>query len=297
MACAEPLISITHSQQSLVMKNLHTLLSHPVVCRFVLLRFMGLACGLSGCVPATAYEQAASAADVEREGHRRAQERLVAAQQELDSLRSEQARLQHEKAELSRRLKEEQSQLAQASLDVETGRKETEQQEELVTQLRGELARVGEHIKSYAGQKSDLEQQLEQTQLELVAREQRIATLESEVGGLSAAADQSAQTTDQLNDALAELSTLQGQVENQAEAPSEPARADEPQAHDEPPNEDEARSDDDPKASDDATNEDAPAEDADADDGSGAEEEPSAGDADAPDAETPEAPEEVLPSE
>lgn len=190
-----------------------TLLSHPVVCRFVLLRFVGMACGLSGCVPSTAYEQASSAAEVEREGHRRAAERLKLAEAELAATRAERERLLLERDELNQRLQQEASQLAQASLDVETGRKETEQQQELVTQLRGELARVGDHMKVFAGQKSDLEQRLEETEQALTTREARIATLEGEVTGLKSNAAQATEAQNQLQDALDELSALQSEVD------------------------------------------------------------------------------------
>ena len=194
--------------------------SRPVIARFVAVRYLAAATSLTGCVPSTAYEQAVSTADVEREGHRRSAERLARAEGELAETRAERDRLIREKNEIVARLAGEESRLAQASLDIENGQKQSEQQQELVTQLRGELARVGAHIKAYEGQKSDLQSELEEKAGALEAQERHVAALEAEVAGLKSNAQQSAVAQDQLEGALDELTELQNEVQkDKAPAP------------------------------------------------------------------------------
>src|SRR5690606_17149733 len=176
---------------------------------------------LSGCVPSTAYEQAVSTAEVEREGHRRAAEELMRAEGELKQVRTERAQLLAERNQLLSRLQSEETRAAQASLDVQNGEKATEQQQELVTQLRGELARVGENIKVYEGERSDLKTELQTTAAALAEKDKRISALQAEVAGLKARAEQSAATQDQLSGALDELTSLQEQVADGQEEQSE----------------------------------------------------------------------------
>ncbi len=190
-----------------------TITHHPALCRFIVMRYIAAACTLSGCVPATAYEQATSAAEVEREGHKRAAQRLARVEGELEETRRERDRLIAEKNDLLGRLSSEESRLAQVAVELENGQKETEQQEELVTQLRGELARVGEHIKVYAGQKSDLQSELEAAQLALEEKDKRISDLEAEVSGLKQNVEQAADAQEKLSGALNELSALQNEVD------------------------------------------------------------------------------------
>ena len=62
---------------------------------------------------------------------------------------------------------------------------------ELVTQLRGELARVGDHLKTYQGDKDDLT-------VKLSTAETQVSTLEAEVERLRVKAESSEATqTDQ----------------------------------------------------------------------------------------------------
>ena len=194
------------------MKLNQLLKSHPALCRFVAVRYVAAVCSLSGCVPATAYEQANSTADVEREGHRRAAEELVRVEGELKQARIERDRLLAERSQLLSRLQNEETRSAQASLDVQTGEKATEQQQELVTQLRGELARVGQHIKVYEGERSDLRTELEATTAALAEKNQRISSLQAEVAGLKTNEQQSEVARDQLSGALDELANLQDQI-------------------------------------------------------------------------------------
>src|SRR5690606_20178427 len=111
------------------MKLNQLLQSHPVICRFVAARYIAAVCSLSGCVPSTAYEQAVSTAEVEREGHRRAAEELMRAEGELKQVRTERAQLLAERNQLLSRLQSEETRAAQASLDVQNGEKATEQQQ------------------------------------------------------------------------------------------------------------------------------------------------------------------------
>src|SRR5690606_6764842 len=131
---------------------------HPRLPRLIILRSLAASLALGGCVPSTTYEQAQSAAEVEREGHRRTALQLEATQAELAREKSERAALASQKTELEHRLLSGESQLAQVSLDRENSDKASQQQSELVTQLRGELARVGDHLKEFEGDKQELRQ-------------------------------------------------------------------------------------------------------------------------------------------
>lgn len=122
---------------------------------------------LSGCVSATSYEQVTSAAEVEREAHRRTKLRL-------EVLESRVAELEAERAQLSQKLALEEESAASAAMNVETTKKERDLQSDLVNQLKSELERVGGHLKSYAEekdslakQKSDLESELAEAMTEV----------------------------------------------------------------------------------------------------------------------------------
>jgi outer membrane murein-binding lipoprotein Lpp len=56
---------------------------HPRLAHLLVTRAVAFSFALSGCVPATKYEQVSSAAEVEREGHRRAVLQLNAQEEEL----------------------------------------------------------------------------------------------------------------------------------------------------------------------------------------------------------------------
>lgn len=114
-----------------------------------------LALGMAAvsCVPATQYEEARSAAQVEMDGRRRAEHRVAEAEHEREKLR----------AELARRddaLKEREQAIDESKLQTSVAAKERDQASQLVEQLRGELARVGDHMRVFSDQKRDLEQAL-----------------------------------------------------------------------------------------------------------------------------------------
>jgi chromosome segregation ATPase len=181
----------------------------------IVLRTLMACIALSGCVPATSYEQANSAAEVEREGHRRAAVKLAAAEEELKLAKAEKVALLAEKKDLEARLQTEESALAQTSLDMESAKKENEQQTELVTQLRGELARVGDHLKTYQGDKDALAE-------ELAAAEAKIKLLEEQIVYLRSKAATSEDAQSKLEGALAELSDMQ---KDKAAAPADEKEA------------------------------------------------------------------------
>ncbi len=104
----------------------------------------------SGCVPAMRFEETQSAAQVEMEGRRRAEhevQQLKAKNQELLGRMREQGSLIDERDEA----------LAQAALDTSGQGKQREGAEGLVEQLRGELSRVGEHLRVFHDDKQKLE--------------------------------------------------------------------------------------------------------------------------------------------
>ncbi len=207
-----------------------------------------LALTLAGCVSPTAYEQATSAIEVEREGHRRAVAQLEAQEQKLAQAAEEKKRLLAHTAELKSKVEKEERELAQARLEVVTTEKAHEQEAQLVTHLRGELARVGAHLKSYAGDKDALSAQLEATRAELAIKEQRLAALEAEVAGLhanlSTTEEKSERTHAELNGALSQLAELEQALDGPhapssegtspagAKEPAEPSHAEEPAASD-----------------------------------------------------------------
>jgi outer membrane protein OmpA-like peptidoglycan-associated protein len=105
------------------------------------------------CVPATQYEEAKSASEVEMAGRQRAEAELVAARAQLDAA----------KAELSARdakLAATEQSVSESKLENSVALKERDEATGLVDQLRGELGRVGDDLRSYAQQKADLEKSL-----------------------------------------------------------------------------------------------------------------------------------------
>jgi flagellar motor protein MotB len=114
---------------------------------------LALSMAAASCVPALKYDEARSAAQVEMEGRRRAEYRIGQTEYERDQLR----------AELERRdsaLQEREQVIDQSKLETTVATKERDQASELVEQLRGELARVGDHMRVFSDQKRDLETKL-----------------------------------------------------------------------------------------------------------------------------------------
>lgn len=192
---------------------------HP----FVLFWLLVLGAAMSGCVPMTNYEQATSAAEVEREGRRRSDAKLELATAKLE-------RIEKERDQLAARLDEKESAVAQTAMDIVTTQKERDQQTELVTQLRGELARVGGHLEAFAGEKNGLAQELEQAKTKLEEQEGKIARLEAklelqqaELSKLRPLAVSQTETDGELDQAMDDLSKL----EDGPEADETDASADE----------------------------------------------------------------------
>lgn len=195
---------------------------NPRLPRLFAVRALALSFALGGCVPATSYEQANSAAEVEREGHRRTAEKMKVMERELEQERAEKAAIAAQKAELEKQLAAGENELAQISLEKETSTKASEQQAELVTQLRGELARVGSHLKEYEGDKQSLRDELDDAKKRLADKDRQIALLESQIARLKSEASDSEDAAAELSGALADLEELQ----NETAAPEAKAPAD-----------------------------------------------------------------------
>ena len=111
----------------------------------------------NACVPATRYEEAKSASEVEQAGRERAQAELGEAKKELAAARAE-------LAQRSEKLAETEQSVSASKLESTVAVKERDEATGLVEQLRGELARVGDNLRSYAQQKADLEKSLQAAQ-------------------------------------------------------------------------------------------------------------------------------------
>jgi hypothetical protein len=112
---------------------------------------------LGACVPATRYEEAKSASEVELAGRQRAQAELAATQAKL-------AAAQAELDQRSQKLAETEQSVSESKLENSVAVKERDEATGIVEQLRGELARVGDNLRSYAQQKADLEKSLQAAQ-------------------------------------------------------------------------------------------------------------------------------------
>lgn len=148
--------------------------------RLVVVRAIAASSMLVGCVEATAYEQATSAAEVQAEARRRLSERHDEQTAELERARAERDRLRTENARLLAQLTERDGAVDQAKLDLVLAKQETTEGASLVQQLRGDLARVGSHMDVVAAEKAGLGSELE------VARQEK-AKLEAELSLLKAA--------------------------------------------------------------------------------------------------------------
>jgi hypothetical protein len=118
-------------------------------------------------VPQTRYDEALSAARVEQAAHRHTGERLYAIEQQLMAA---EAALR----ERAQKLQSQDELIAAAQLDARVADKERQSATDLVEQLRGELARVGDHLGVFAGQKAQLTADLEAA----VGRAERLAAAE-----------------------------------------------------------------------------------------------------------------------
>ncbi|HYQ25871.1 MAG TPA: hypothetical protein VER04_01590, partial [Polyangiaceae bacterium] len=122
----------------------------------------------SACVPAARYEEAKSASEVELAARQRAEAQLLVTRTQLDAA----------SAELDRReqkLVETEQSVSESKLENSVAVKERDEATGLVDQLRGELARVGDNLRSYAAQKADLEKSLQAAQARKVELERNEA--------------------------------------------------------------------------------------------------------------------------
>jgi hypothetical protein len=108
---------------------------------------------LVACVPATQYEEAKSASEVEMAGRQRAEAELVTTRTKLDAANAE-------LSERDAKLAETEQSVSESKLESSVALKERDEATGLVDQLRGELGRVGDDLRSYAQQKADLEASL-----------------------------------------------------------------------------------------------------------------------------------------
>ena len=111
----------------------------------------------SACVPATQYEEAKSASEVELAARQRAEVELSATLSKLDAAMAELSQREQKLAETEQSVSE-------SKLESSVVAKERDEATGLVDQLRGELARVGDNLRSYAEQKADLEKSLQAAQ-------------------------------------------------------------------------------------------------------------------------------------
>jgi len=127
----------------------------------------------SACVPATQYEEAKSASEVELAARQRAEVELSATRSKLEAAMTELSQREQKLAETEQSVSE-------SKLESSVVAKERDEATGLVDQLRGELARVGDNLRSYAEQKADLEKSLQAAQarkLELERNEAQTVSL------------------------------------------------------------------------------------------------------------------------
>jgi len=128
----------------------------------------------TSCVPATRYEEAKSAGDVELAARQHAEQELVVTRGKLQAALDElQARDQ--------KLAASEDSISQSKLDNTMAIKERDEATGLVDQLRGELARVGDDLRSFAQQKADLEKTLAAAE----ARKQELERMEARTAALA----------------------------------------------------------------------------------------------------------------
>src|SRR6478609_7948231 len=127
----------------------------------------------NACVPATQYEEAKSASEVELAARQRAEVELSATRSKLDAAMAELSQREQKLAETEQSVSE-------SKLESSVVAKERDEATGLVDQLRGELACVGDNLRFYAEQKADLEKSLQVAQarkLELERNEAQTVAL------------------------------------------------------------------------------------------------------------------------
>jgi len=122
----------------------------------------------NACVPAARYEEAKSASEVELAARQRAEAELLVTRTRLEAATVELNRREQKLAETEQSVSE-------SKLENSVAVKERDEATGLVDQLRGELARVGDNLRSYAEQKADLEKSLQAAQARKAELEQNEA--------------------------------------------------------------------------------------------------------------------------
>lgn len=122
---------------------------------------------VAGCVPQARYEEARSALAIEQEGHRRTNAQLHQLAQKVD-------RLEKALAERERQLAAAAERGSAQELAANVAVTERDQANLTVEQLREELGRVGDHLRTFAEQKKQLATQLDAAD----ARAKRVEDLE-----------------------------------------------------------------------------------------------------------------------
>jgi hypothetical protein len=130
---------------------------------------------LSGCfVPQSKYDDAVGKLKAEQELHLRAENEVARVKADIqridDILRNREQSLATQEGEL-----------AQTKLDSDRTSNERDDQAQLVDQLRGELARVGDHLRDFSNQKQQLETALTETQARAQRLEKQEATVRDKV--------------------------------------------------------------------------------------------------------------------
>jgi len=128
----------------------------------------------TACVPTTQYEEAKSASEVELAGRQRAELELAATRGKLEAALAELNQREQKLAETEQSVSE-------SKLESSVAVKERDEANGLVDQLRGELARVGDNLRTYAEQKADLEKSLQAAQ----ARKQELERNEAQTVALA----------------------------------------------------------------------------------------------------------------
>lgn len=146
-------------------------MNHKLLSMLPLLRLALFSPLVAGCVvPQTRYEEARSAISVEQEAHRRTLE-------ELSTISNKLAAAEQAVAERERRLEERDKNISEARFSASVAEQDKSTATELVEQLRGELARVAQHLKAYSDEKQRLSDALAAAQ----SRAERLAEAEKTV--------------------------------------------------------------------------------------------------------------------
>jgi outer membrane protein OmpA-like peptidoglycan-associated protein len=119
-----------------------------------------VAAGAGGCVAAKHYDEARSVAETEMAGHARTRARLSNALARLEALEKDLAAKEAALSKTKEELDAEASLTAASKLEATVATTEKKAARELVEQLRAELARTGDHLRTYAGEKRSVEQSL-----------------------------------------------------------------------------------------------------------------------------------------